>query len=397
MTNFLKTLSEKFGKMGMKLGLENMQKLDMAFHFPSRKFSSIHVTGTNGKGSVTTKIAFCLQKSNLKVGLYTSPHIACYRERIRIDGQMICESEAEGHLTAIFETAKTLKIEPTFFECMTMVAFLHFAKNNCDVAVIEVGMGGKYDATNILKPLLSIITTIELDHTRYLGKTLADIAEEKSGIIKPKCPVLVGPKAGQHSIFSKVATTQNSPYHELKGTFENYEMENRAIAQKALELLPFENISKEGLEITPPCRFEIFNGHIVLDVAHNPGGFNALLNRLNTQFPEKKIRLLLGLGMDKEIIPILELLSKNVHFIHLTEAKSERAAKAEQLAGLLLNLNFQNHIVETNIRKAFAEAKRLACENDEVLVVCGTFYIMAEVREALGFVEAVDQYLVTPY
>lgn len=397
MSIFLKTLNEKFGEKGMKLGLATMMRLDAYFDFPSKKFQSIHVGGTNGKGSVTTKIAACLEKSGHKVGLYTSPHISSYCERIKIDGVMIAQEEAVKHFEEMFAAAKQLELKPTFFECMTLLSFLYFAKNACDFACIEVGMGGRFDATNIIEPNLSIITTLEYDHTKYLGESLEKIAFEKAGIIKEKIPLLVGPKARLQSIFRNTAAEKNSPYFELEGDFDDFEEENRAIAQKALQLLGFHDFS--GLELTPPCRFEIFEKEvpIVLDVAHNGEGFLALIKRLNQKYPKKKKRLLMGLGGDKEVERVFDILVKHFDSIHLTEAINVRVAPVEDLEKQLQKRHFLNFSIKKDVLGAFREAQSLAIEHNEVLVVAGTFYIMSVVRKELGVEELCDDFSLTPY
>lgn len=361
----------------MRLGLEMMRTLDDLFGNPSRACPVIHVGGTNGKGSVTTKMAAVLQENGYKVGLYTSPHISTFRERIRVNGEMISEEEALVFLQNLPKNA-------SFFECMTLLAFHHFAKEKCDVVVLEVGMGGRLDATNIVTPILSVITSIGFDHSLYLGDTLEKIAFEKAGIIKPGVPALLGPSAAIYPIFRQ----KTALYHEVLGKFENFEEENRAIAAKALDLLPFKTDLKAGIEKLPPCRFEIFNEKVILDVAHNPEGLEAVFKRLG-----KKVRVVFAMGQDKEINPFLDVLIKNATFLHVTEAKNPRACLATELASRLKRKGFDRFTIHNEPKEAFQEAKK----HDDELLVTGTFYIMSEIRQELGVVEPCDPLLVTPY
>lgn len=361
----------------MRLGLETMFKLDALFGAPSHAFKTIHVGGTNGKGSVSTKIAESLYLGGNKVGLYTSPHIATYRERIKVDGKMISQLDAERLLEDIFNKIESTNLTPTFFEVTTLLALLYFREQKVDVAVLEVGMGGRLDATNIITPLVSVITSISFDHSQHLGETLEKIAYEKGGIIKENIPVVLGKGA---SPFYAI------PAHLVEGDFENFEEENRATAKLALELLPLE-YSLEGLEKTPPCRFEVF-GNVILDVAHNPAGLKALLDRVESRFPGRKITMLVALSKDKEIKACLEEIMPRISYLYLTEAKNGRAAKAATLASFLND--FKAFTIEPDLEKAFCEARK----RSDLLIVTGTFYIMHEVRKALGIVEEADPFSV---
>ncbi len=375
---------------GMKLQLDEMRDLDAKFGHPSKAFLVVHVAGTNGKGSVTTKIATSLTLKNQKVGLYTSPHISTFRERIRINGEMIPDDVAENY----WETFRREGVTATFFECMTLMAFLYFAEQKVDVAVVEVGLGGRLDATNIVESTLSIITSISFDHTNHLGKTLEEIGQEKAGIIKPKKPVLVGPTASCLPLFEQKARALQSPFFAVTDVFENYEQENREIASKALDLLPFAS-DKKGLSSLPPCRFERFEREIpiVLDVAHNPAGFEALFSRLKHQ----KIHLLMGLGEDKEIDAILESVCQRAEFVHLTKAQNPRALDPAVVEKKFLDKGYAHTTATPNVRLAFRKARKMAFEKGALLCVCGTFYIMSEIRSELGIVEACDPILMSPY
>ncbi|MCC5831866.1 MAG: hypothetical protein JJU12_02340 [Chlamydiales bacterium] len=327
----------------MQLGLERMRIFDAALGHPSRAFKSIHIAGTNGKGSVATKIASALPG---KVGLYTSPHIETYRERVRINGSMISEERGDQLLRHIIES---LSEKPTYFELLTLLAFLYFAEEKVDMAVLEVGLGGRLDATNIVTPLLSVITSIDLDHTQFLGKTIKEIAYEKGGIIKPGVPVVVGP---------------NARYYpgaiEVYGPFSHYEEENQAIARRALQHL---GIEKEDLSEVPPCRFERI-GNVIFDVAHNPAGLERTFERLAFTDPGKKIRALIAFSADKDIKASLRIIRRHTVADHFIKSDHPRLFIPENAL-------------------SFEEALALVGE-DELVLVCGTFFIMADARAKLG-------------
>ncbi len=259
---------------------ERMRALDQRLSHPHHSFKSIHIAGTNGKGSVSLKIASVLENLGYKVGLYTSPHIWCYRERIQINGQMISETLASKLLGRVFDP------NLSFFDCLTAIAFLYFAEEKVDFAVIETGLGGRFDATNIITPILSIITSIGYDHMAILGRSLEEIAFEKGGIVKPNIPIVVGSSAS--SFFP------NAVHVPSQAT---YEIENRLIAKYALAQL---GISLEkGLEKTPFCRFQKI-GSIIFDAAHNPPAFIKLKEALKLHFPGKKFPFYLVFSKDKE-------------------------------------------------------------------------------------------------
>ena len=242
---------------GTKLGLQNMERLQQLLYYPDRSFQIVHVAGTNGKGSVSTKIASALEFGGARVGLFTSPHLSCFRERIRINGEMIPEETVAAILERLFQITEKQQISATFFELTTSLALLYFAQEKIDVAVLETGLGGRLDATNIVSPCLSVITSISLDHTDILGSTLEAIAIEKGGIIKKKIPVIIGPHV-PYEVIQSIAKKMESCCIQVKTTSPLYEEENRQIARSALNQLSSlfhlseENIEK-GLEAKQPC------------------------------------------------------------------------------------------------------------------------------------------------
>lgn len=370
---------------GMKFGLENIQKLDALLGHPSRAFPIVHIAGSNGKGSVSTKIAKAFQASGKKVGLYTSPHIATFRERIRIQGEMISEEETANLLEEIFTLIDRTHIPATFFEVATLLAFLAFARNPVDIAVLEVGLGGRLDATNIVSPTLSVITSISLDHTDLLGTTLDKIACEKAGIIKTGIPILAGPRTPRNPI-EEIAEANKSPYFRVEGTFPSYEEENRAVAKRAMELLKLSpQAIHEALPALPPCRMEEVKPGIILDVGHNPDGLEQLFRSLRHKYPKHSFRVVCGLSKNKDLAACMAILKQNADFIHLTEAPSGRAAKASDLSHFLGQHFSQDISIKSSIHQAIS-----SLQGNQLLVICGTFFIMADAREALGICDPRD-------
>lgn len=383
---------------GIKLGLQNILQLQEQLGFPDRSFDSIHIAGTNGKGSVTTKIASAFQHAGYRVGLYTSPHLTCFRERIRINGEMISEQAVEALLSRLFNLLAETQIPATFFEVTTLLAFLYFAQEGVDVAVLETGLGGRLDATNIVTPRLSVITSISLDHTEILGKTREEITREKGGIIKPGIPVVIGPHVPL-SVIQEIAERQHSPCIQVKKTPPLFEEENREIARTALEqLASVYSLSaqaiEQGLTSGQPCRFEIVkhNPCILLDVAHNPDGLKHLFESIKIHYPSKSLRLLFGLSKNKDLEGCLKIICSHTSDFHLVEAPNGRGASIAQLAALIQST--ARSPFRLFLHESIAASTHFACEeaarHEQLLVICGSFFIMGSVRQALGFTEPLD-------
>ncbi|WP_068468221.1 bifunctional folylpolyglutamate synthase/dihydrofolate synthase [Candidatus Protochlamydia phocaeensis] len=383
---------------GAKLELQNCFKLQKLLNYPDRSFHTIHVAGTNGKGSVVTKIAAGLEHAGYRVGLYTSPHLSCFRERIRINKQMIPEEAIEELLPYLFNLAEAEQIPATFFELTTFLALLYFAREKVDFAVLETGLGGRLDATNIVSPLLSVITSISLDHTDILGPSIESIAKEKAGIIKPSTPVVIGPRV-PHSQIQLIAEQLQSPCIAVKEGSSFFEEENRLIARASLQQLSShfplssESIAK-GLEAKQPCRFERVPGPhpIILDVAHNPDGLIHLFDAMHQHFPNRPIRVLFGLSKNKDLSRCLDILHSHAHHFHLVEAPNGRGVSCNQLKAELQALKVDNSrlSIHPSIAEGTVKAKEEAAAHGQALVVCGSFFIMSHVRQALGFVEPCD-------
>jgi len=293
------------------------------------------------------KVAAGLQAAGFRVGLYTSPHISSYRERIRIDGSMIPEKTVERHLATLFSLAyETL----SFFDLLTALAFLYFKEEAVDYAVVEVGLGGRLDATNVINPVLSVITSIAFDHQEILGDTLEKIAKEKEAIAKPGVPFIAGPRAAPFYPRAK-------PVLPVLGF---YDKENSAIAEAALRQLGVgEAAIAAGIAVRPPCRFERV-GEAILDVAHNPDGFRRLVEALQIHFPREKFHFIAAFSKDKEWQACLDLIRPHAEKISFVNTHSRFVPLG---GGTVL------------------EALQEPCSARPV--ICGSFYLMDEARRSI--------------
>lgn len=348
---------------GMKLGLENMLRLN-----PNGcRGLIVHIAGTNGKGSVACKIAKGLELEGKQVGLYTSPHIASFRERIRVNGEMISEEAVCLLLHEIFDEVERKDIPATFFEITTTLAFRYFEQCKVEYAVIETGLGGRLDATNIVKPELCVITSIGWDHMDVLGDTLEKIAKEKCGICKENTPVILGPHA---SICKKFVDGKI-----VEGVFKSFEEENRATAKEALKLLGIEN--EQGLEAKMPCRMERV-GHVIFDVAHNLEGLEALEKELKEQSP---LRVILGFSKGKDALACLKVVKRFASEIYLVEAPNGRGISVKELKKLALKAGIEENRL---VSKSFLQ------DRSKTILVCGSFFIMSAIRSEFGIYDKTD-------
>ena len=377
----LETIFSLAKTRGMNRSLDNIKNLCKIYNHPEKAFPTIHVAGTNGKGSVCTKMAHSLQAAGYKTGLYTSPHISSFRERIQINDQMISEEE----FASLMKEITRHNTPATFFEIATLLAFLHFQRVGVDIAVIETGLGGQWDATNVITPLVSVITSIGFDHMDILGPTLEEISAAKAGIIKQEVPVVIGPDV-PYSFMKKRADQLSCPIYQSTYKDEDFDFENREIAKLALSTLsPRFAISDQSLEIglkaKPPCRFEshILHKPIILDVAHNSHGFNRLLQMLKHTYPNHLYRFVVGFSKGKDIAECAQLIQDSAHTIHLVSGPHPRLAPVKE---------FQHYFPKANIENSVAEGIEHALENfdstQELVVITGSFFIMAESRKALG-------------
>jgi len=374
---FLEKLFALQRKQPVIENLDHLIPVLQALGNPHLDFASIHVAGTNGKGSVTSKIAAGLQASGKIVGLYTSPHLLRFSERIRINDKEIDSDKIIELGMHVMEAAKRSPLPLHFFEITTLMAFLYFAHSGVDIAVLETGLGGSLDATNVVYPLLSVITSISLDHTDRLGDTIESIAMQKAGIIKKRVPVILGPNARCVSCMQK-AKEQDSIVHFVKEYTCSFEEENQAIAKKALDILGLDQQAIQiGLEYTPPCRFQI-QGDVIFDVAHNPDGFLKLFTMFRRRFPHHRARLVLGVSLDKDIETILKIVADNASFVHLVEAQSLRAVSWKRMS-LSCPYSKEPSLVGGGLERALIEKQK-----DEKIIICGSFYVVAESLASLN-------------
>lgn len=389
--SYQRTLSRLYSisvQKGMKLGLDSSLQLSKGLGRPQMCYPCIHIAGTNGKGSVAAKIAKGLESQYSRVGLFTSPHISSFRERISINGEMITEEDVVSHLDKIFALTEKMGIPATFFELTTLLAFQYFARQQVKIAVIETGLGGRLDATNIVSPLLTVITSISLEHTDFLGGTLEEIAKEKAGIIKPTIPIILGPSA------YCVPVPKNTPCIKIPELEKNVEEENRAIAKAALEYLHVpEKAIKKALTTRLPCRGEIFDEggkDVMMDVAHNPDALSKLFRWIN--LPSNRLSVICGLSQEKDIPSCLKVISLHADHIHLVTSPNGRCAKPENLSDILSQQGFPSSrvTVHHSIKESVNQALSLSQKNKQKVLICGSFYIMSEARQALKIEEPCD-------
>ncbi|MBJ7449963.1 MAG: hypothetical protein JHC93_06345 [Parachlamydiales bacterium] len=383
---------------GMKLGLQNAMTLSELLNHPQKKFSSILIAGTNGKGSVATKIAKVLELSGHRVGLFTSPHIASFRERIQVNGCLVTREEIVKYLPPLFHLVESHQIPATFFELTTLLAFKIFSERQVDYSVIEVGLGGRLDATNILNPILSVITSIGYDHMNQLGNTLDQIAMEKGGIIKPGVPVVLGPQA-QLNVLLDLAKQKGASVYPVASTHAAfYDEENKSIAASALNRLSQSvKINDHALDVglmqRPICRFEEWTqamlllqnikthlSHLFFDVAHNCQGIEKVMEALTVRFPDKPITCLVGLSQDKDVDSCLKVLSHYMPNIIFGQANHYRASSANDL---LSRYPYYNATAVKSIKEGMNKLLNTAVEGS-IGVVLGSFFIMKEAKDAIN-------------
>ena len=410
----------RIGAAAFKKDLTNTITLCEHLGDPQQEFKSIHIAGTNGKGSVSHMLAAILQTAGYKTGLYTSPHLKDFRERIKVNGEMI----SKGFVIDFTEKIKPLveQIEPSFFEITVAMAFDYFALQKVDIAVIEVGLGGRFDSTNIITPELSVITNIGWDHMNILGDSLEKIAFEKAGIIKENIPVVIGATLPETKpVFEKIAEEKNSTIHyaaqkrnvmgwewknhELivevaehgKTDHKKYHLDLPAIYQSKNLLTVLEACSvlkdldykiddaaiRTGLQKTKKItglhgRWEIIHEHpaIVLDVGHNEDGIKQITQQLElTTYHE--LHIIIGMVKDKEIDKVLSLLPHSAHY-YFSQANIPRALPAEVLKEKAREFNLKGKAIP-GVNDAIADVRSKA-HKDDLVLVCGSVFLVGEVN-----------------
>ncbi len=418
-------------KYGIKLGLDNINKLMQILGNPHNSFRAIHVAGTNGKGSTAAAIASVLHSGGFRTGLFTSPHLISFTERISINQKRITEEDVMNISSKIREKLSGADINPTFFEFVTAMAFYYFSIHKVELAVIETGLGGRLDSTNVVKPVITLITNISLDHCEFLGDSIAEITYEKAGIIKDNTPVLSASlDPDVISRLTEIARQHNAEAHffgrDFNGTLKNmnanriiidysgdnkindisvpvtgrYQLYNICLAIRTCELLMNKGVSLSvdsiiaGLQkISLEGRLEhvSHNPLIVIDGAHNPAAAASLSESITSIYPDKKIILIAGIMADKNIHGILHPLFKIAESVILTKAAYERAAPPDRLREIISDITNSGNVPETSniiitgsVKEALTVAKSRYTENS-IIIISGSFYTTGEAKELLGF------------
>lgn len=397
------------GKFHINLGLERIEKILSLLNDPQDNLKCIHVAGTNGKGSVCAMLSAILKnvfshspsplreessggggKTPIRVGLFTSPHVFEYTERIKINDVEIEKEIFAQKIFKIVDLADKNEISLTEFEIITAVAFDYFAENNADIVILETGLGGRLDSTNIIKKnICSVITNIDFDHTDRLGDSIEKIAAEKAGIIKKNCPVVIGENNRGINVIKNKAKEKKSQIIKTKPHFKQeniidfvalkgtYQKENIGLVLAAIDVLNkkgFEitqEIIKKGLkEVKHPCRFELINKNFIIDGAHNPNGTKALRESLDFYYPDSSFRFIFGCLNNKDYTQMMKNLFTEKDEVYFYEFKSKNACTVKELSNSCL---FKS--------KKFKEYKK---GDNTITVICGSFYMIKELLEKMG-------------
>lgn len=409
----------KLERVGIKLGLDRIKRLLNKLGNPQDHYKIVHVGGTNGKGSVCRAISSILLEGGYSVGLYTSPHLVRLNERFVVDGKEIENDELLDISRKVLGIVRDMYEKPTFFEITTAIAFEFFRMKEIDIAVVEVGMGGRYDATNVVSPTLCIITNVAIDHTDYLGNSIEDIAREKAGIIKCGIPVITSAKGKALDIIRSVARSKDAELITVDGRWKrtgfdivcqrfivngilrDYELESRMLGifqgeNIALSVLAAEKLQMMGLFLPDksieagikntlnPGRMEFISRspRILIDGAHNVDGMDALTKSLK-DFSYNNLIVVLGILRDKDIEGMVKKISHLAEHIITTMPNSERAFDSEKLAEVVRRCNPKCEVhVTRNVKDAIEMAKRI-CKNDDLICVTGSLYTVGEVRATI--------------
>ncbi len=391
----------------IKLGLESIRKLLEDIGNPEKGLKCIHVAGTNGKGSVCAMLFYILREAGYKVGLYTSPHLKRFNERIRVNEHLISDREIAEYFLKI----KPLIDGQSFFEITTAMAFLYFRENNVDYAILETGLGGRLDATNVVAPLISVITNIELEHTDVLGDTIEKIAFEKAGIIKEGIPVVTGASGKSLKVIKKAAKDKNAPLYLAKKSGGaaffcpvrflylggKFQQENAKIALASIGALKnFYSLRikifhiKNGIKKTRwPGRLEFILENVLIDCAHNPAGFETLKKEIISIIKGKNFKeifFVIGTQKTKDIAAMLQKINPLISKAIFTKSKNENAAEPEDLLKAYKKINPQKNFLKKSFfakaiispKKALEYARKMAGPRD-LVVVTGSIYMVGEV------------------
>ncbi|MDG1729136.1 MAG: bifunctional folylpolyglutamate synthase/dihydrofolate synthase [Algibacter sp.] len=387
---------QKQGKTAFKKDLSNTLNLAAHLNNPEKKFKSVHVAGTNGKGSTSHMLASVLQEAGFKVGLYTSPHLKDFRERIKINGEVVSKQFVMGFIKrnkAFFE-ANNL----SFFEMTVGMAFDYFAKQNVDIAVIEVGLGGRLDSTNIITPVVSVITNIGLDHTQFLGDTLELIAGEKAGIIKPNIPVVIGETQKETTtVFKNLAKKNHSEIvfadklvkemyvSDLKGSYQSKNI--KTVVQTIMELqkkgfnMSEKNLKKGLLKVVKNTgllgRWQVLNQHpkVVCDTGHNREGLIYVMQQLSNEIFES-LHIVFGVVNDKDLNSIVDLLPKKATY-YFCKPNVSRGLDADELKKVF-NVHSLKGEAYNSVNEAYKTALNTA-KKEDFIFIGGSTFVVAEI------------------
>ena len=403
--NYLETLDYLFSQLPMyqrvgnaayKANLDNTYRLSEILNHPEKQFKSVHIAGTNGKGSTSHMLAAVLQEAGYKVGLYTSPHLKDFRERIKINGEMISENEVIDFVKEYKHEFE--KIQLSFFEWTVGLAFHYFAKQKVDIAIVETGLGGRLDSTNIVTPVVAVITNISMDHTQFLGDTLTKIAAEKAGIIKSTIPVVIGETQPEiKHVFIEKANQLNAPIQfadegliqeyesDLKGAYQQQNKKTVVATIQVLQELGWkiaENHIKQGLlnvinNTGLMGRWQVLNDQplTVCDTGHNEAGIKLILAQLAEQQFEN-LHFVLGVVNDKDITNILQLLPKNATY-YFCQANIPRALEVSVLAEKATAVGLSGTTFPS-VEAAYQAAQKNATAQD-MIFIGGSTFVVAEV------------------
>jgi dihydrofolate synthase/folylpolyglutamate synthase len=387
---------QKQGKAAYHPGLDNIKLLLSELNNPEREFKTIHVAGTNGKGSVSHMLSAVLQTAGYKTGLYTSPHLKNFEERVKIDGKEIAKEQVVDFTRKMMVS----DVKPSFFEMTVAMAFEYFAKEQVDIAIIETGMGGRLDSTNVIQPLLSIITNISLDHQQYLGDTLEKIAHEKAGIIKSNTPVVIGETQLETStVFIQKAKLEKAEIwfadkeklpsieSDLIGSYQTYNLKTALCSLERLIKLGF-HITDEHIEngLQNVQQLTAFKGRyqqlglnpkIIADTGHNEAALAYLIPQLLSE-DFNQLHIVFGMANDKDIHSILMLLPKSAHY-YFCKPNVPRGMSAQELERKAAKVGLQGETFES-VNLALQEAKNKASNND-LIFVGGSTFVVAEIIE----------------
>lgn len=373
-------------QFGIKLGLDNIRRVLKALGDPHEQLSVLHVAGTNGKGSVCAMLEAILRAADYKTGLYTSPHLIDFRERIRVCGNKIPRAAASRGLENLRRLAASWDHSPTFFEFATALALQHFAESDCEFVALETGMGGRLDATNAVMPVVSVITPIALDHTRWLGKTVTEVAWEKAGIIKPRVPVVSAPQdPAAAEVIVRRAGELGCSLTFAEAAWDGAELGLRGRHQKRNAALAIASLRAAGLDISDaaiaqglrdvrwPGRFQMIGERFVLDGCHNPHAAQQLLLNWRDLFGTEQADMIFGALSDKDYSTMLEILAPISREVLLVPVRSERAAAPEILASACRVPH-----------RIFAHAREALEASHGKTLITGSLFLVGEVLELLG-------------